>query len=95
MKYLTIPEVAALPQLKTQGKPVHVSSVWRWMCRGLSGVRLRSLVIANRRMTTTEWVDQFLDASTAAKDARLASGSPAAEAEDSDAVDAELAAELT
>lgn len=44
-----------------QGRPVHVSTVWRWVYRGVGGVKLESIKIGGTRYTSREALRRFLD----------------------------------
>lgn len=44
----------------------HASTTWRWTKRGVRGVKLETRVVGGRPMTTTEWVEEFIAATTAA-----------------------------
>ncbi len=48
------------------------AAVWRWVLYGLRGVKLESALIGGRRFTSTEAVQRFADARTAAADGRPA-----------------------
>ena len=37
----------------------HVSTVWRWVLRGVKGHRLESFLVGGRRYTTREAVGRF------------------------------------
>ena len=44
-----------------------VETVWRWCRRGVRhGVRLRSVVVGGRRLTTRRWLQEFIQALTQA-----------------------------
>lgn len=47
------------------GRP-HVSTIWRWMTRGVRGIRLESLVCAGRRYTSLEAIERFIARTTEA-----------------------------
>jgi len=46
----------------------NVSTVWRWIQRGVRGVTLDSVVIGGRRLTSKEALQSFVERSTAATD---------------------------
>lgn len=46
----------------------HVSTLWRWHKRGVRGIRLETVVIGGQRYTSSEAVQRFVDATTAAHD---------------------------
>lgn len=45
---------------RSQG--VNVATIWRWCTKGVRGVRLESLVIGGRRVTTEEAFERFIAA---------------------------------
>lgn len=47
------------------GRP-HLSSIFRWMSRGVRGVRLESVLVGGRRYTSREALERFSAATTAA-----------------------------
>lgn len=47
------------------GRP-HLSTLHRWRLRGVRGVRLQTCLIGGRRYTTSEWLVEFIEGSTAA-----------------------------
>jgi hypothetical protein len=58
---LTIAEAARL----LPGKP-HPSTLWRWHTRGISGVRLRTVLCGGRRFVERSAINEFCAALTAA-----------------------------
>jgi transposase len=58
-KKLSLTELA-----KREG--VHVSTVWRWVLRGVRGARLESFCAGGRRFTTEPAWIRFCEATTAA-----------------------------
>lgn len=44
------------------------STLWRWHRRGISGVKLETVVIGGRRYTSQEALRRFVDATTAARE---------------------------
>ena len=57
---------------RATGHRPHLSTVLRWASRGQNGVRLETKMLGGRRMTSTEAVDRYVAAVTAARDARPA-----------------------
>lgn len=57
------------------GRPA-LMTVYRWMKRGVSGVRLESLRIGGRRFTSMEALSRFFHETTAAADRREVSAEP-------------------
>ena len=57
--YFGISEVAK--KLSERGYPRHHKSIgYRWADRGVRGQRLKSLRVGAKRVTTEEWLDEFL-----------------------------------
>lgn len=57
----TFPEAArSLPH------PVHISCLHRWRLAGVHGVKLETCLIGGRRYTSTEALERFVTATTAA-----------------------------
>ncbi|HWA99290.1 MAG TPA: DUF1580 domain-containing protein [Pirellulales bacterium] len=56
--------LADLPALIPQrdGRKVHVASTYRWVKRGIGGIRLRAVQVGGRRCTTKEWLSEFFAA---------------------------------
>lgn len=55
---MTLSEAAAsLPRIK--GRKVHTSTLWRWIRKGINGVRLESLRLGGRFCTTQEALRRF------------------------------------
>ena len=52
------------------GLRLHTSTWQRWRLRGVAGVRLDTVRIGGRRMTSVEAVRRFIDASTSAVDGK-------------------------
>jgi hypothetical protein len=49
------------------GRP-NTSTVWRWQQRGVRGIKLESVLVGGKRMTSREAVDRFIAAVNAAAD---------------------------
>lgn len=47
------------------GRP-HISTLHRWRLRGVRGVRLQTCLVGGRRYTTSEWLAEFIKASSLA-----------------------------
>jgi hypothetical protein len=47
------------------GRP-HVSTLWRWINRGIRGIRLETVMVGGRRFTSREALDRFFASITAA-----------------------------
>jgi len=59
-------ETRITPAKLAQREGVHISSVWRWMLRGVRGCFLESINIGSKRFTTLEAFARFVEATTAA-----------------------------
>ena len=57
------------------GRP-HGATIWRWHKRGISGVKLETILIGGRRFTSKEALARFFTATTAAKDGIVPSRVP-------------------
>ncbi len=53
------------------GQRPHLSTCIRWSTRGSVGIRLRTKVLGSRRLTTVEWVSEYIAAVTEAKNASM------------------------
>ena len=63
---LTLPQAAKLlPRLRADRK-VHVSTLYRWIKRGVRGVRLEAAKIGRTCVTSREAIQRFVDRITAA-----------------------------
>lgn len=47
------------------GRP-HISTLHRWRLRGVRGVRLQTCLVGGRRYTTSQWLAEFIEASSLA-----------------------------
>jgi len=47
------------------GRPSQ-ASVWRWVLHGVGGIKLDSILMGGRRLTSSEAIQRFADARTAA-----------------------------
>jgi hypothetical protein len=60
-EYLTMAKASHL----LPGRP-HISTLHRWRLRGVRGVRLQTCLVGGRRYTTSEWLAEFIEASSLA-----------------------------
>ena len=60
-KLLTIREVPRRLPPRPTGRRVHISAVYRWLGRGLGGVRLEWTKLGNTRYTSEEALQRFAD----------------------------------
>ena len=44
----------------------HVATVWRWIQRGVRGVKLETALIGGKRYTSQEAIQRFIEGTTAA-----------------------------
>jgi Protein of unknown function (DUF1580) len=65
-------ELAKLLPCRRNGKPTHVGSLYRWSSSGSRGVILRTIQVGATRCCTHEWMNEFLEAVTAASGVRPA-----------------------
>lgn len=42
----------------------HVATLYRWMSRGVRGIRLRTFLVGGRRYTSREALDEFINAAS-------------------------------
>lgn len=47
---VTIREATRFPEFRRNGRPVHISTVWRWIASG----KLESVIVGGLRMTSRE-----------------------------------------
>lgn len=72
-QYISLSQAAkSLPNHGGQG--VHIATLHRWCTHGVRGVRLRYVMVGIRRCTTAEWLNDFLESITEARE-RTLSGS--------------------
>lgn len=45
---------------RNRGRKVHIATVYRWMNRGVRGIRLETLLIGGRRYVTEESLERFV-----------------------------------
>ena len=65
-----------VPRNSDSGKRIHPSTAWRWVLRGIRGIKLESVLIGGRRHTSLEKLDAFFAATTAAAGASLPPSRP-------------------
>lgn len=49
-------------------KKPHIATCHRWKQKGICGIKLRTISIGGTRCTSDEWLMEFFEATTAAKD---------------------------
>jgi hypothetical protein len=57
---LTIAKASRLPELKVDGRPRHIATLYRWIERGIDGVHLEAVRIGGVRVTSRPAVLRFL-----------------------------------
>jgi hypothetical protein len=57
---LTLNQARSLPELRKNGQRVDLSTLYRWVTRGVRGVKLASVQIGGSRCTSREAVATFL-----------------------------------
>ena len=61
---ITLSEVRKfLPNVEGQNRP-HLSTIWRWSLRGVGGVKLETVKIGSRVVTSRQAVTRFIAATT-------------------------------
>jgi hypothetical protein len=60
-KLLTLAQAARLRPLGRRGRATHVSTVYRWISRGVRGIRLESIRLGGTLYTSAEAVQRFAD----------------------------------
>jgi len=58
---VAIRDVPKLVPARGNGKRIHISAVYRWLLRGVRGIRLESVTIGGTTYTSTEAVQRFAD----------------------------------
>ena len=61
---------------KREGKTLAPSTLWRWISKGIDGVRLEVVYIGATPHTSREALQRFFDAVTAARLAKMQSSAP-------------------
>ncbi len=56
------------PECRRGARP-NIATIYRWMVKGVRGIKLESLVVGATRCTSVEALQRFFDALTAAADA--------------------------
>jgi hypothetical protein len=64
-EYLKLPDAVE----RVTGHRPHLSTPWRWATRGCKGVRLETVCVGVKRLTTVEWVQSFIQALTEQRNA--------------------------
>ena len=52
------------------GRP-HISTMWRWIKRGIAGIRLETVKVGGKRFTSVEAIERFIASTTAEADIAL------------------------
>ena len=55
------------------GRRPNLSTGWRWASKGCRGIRLRTAVLGGKMLTSIEWVEEFIQATTEARNANYVS----------------------
>lgn len=67
---LSMAQAARVLPTRTNGKPLHVGTLYRWVCQGLRGVRLETVRIGDHMYTSREALQRFVGALTDAAERR-------------------------
>ena len=90
-KLLTLPDAARVPPPGRGNTRTHPSTIYRWISRGIRGVRLESICIGGRTYTSAEALQRWADAlSSRPADITSAIRTPAQRARISGCVEREL-----
>lgn len=73
-EFFSLSEAATL----LPGRP-HISTVWRWVTRGIRGQKLKTIVVGSRRFVTRASIQEFIDACNAAADGQPPRQRPSAQ----------------
>jgi hypothetical protein len=65
MEFLSLTEAVFL----VTGRRPNLSTSWRWSTKGARGIRLETVIVGGKRLTTVEMVRAFIRASTDARNA--------------------------
>lgn len=59
---MSVSQAARDARFKVQGRSPHIATVWRWIKRGVSGIRLESIRLPRGTVTSSQAIDRFLAA---------------------------------
>ena len=51
------------------GRRPNLSTCWRWSTKGARGIRLETIIVGGKRLTTREMVEAFIKATTESRNA--------------------------
>jgi hypothetical protein len=60
-RLMTLTEAAAFRPANRQGKPTHISTVYRWINPGVRGVRLEAIRLGGKLYTSKEALQRFAE----------------------------------
>ena len=63
---VTIPQASALLPSDESGRKPAIATIYRWMLRGVKGVRLETCLVGGKRFTSHEALQRFSEAVTRA-----------------------------
>lgn len=63
---VTIPQASALLPPDESGRRPHIATIYRWMLRGVKGVRLETCLVGGKRFTSHEALQRFSESVTRA-----------------------------
>lgn len=64
-RLVPLAEVPALLPPNRRGRRLHISVVYRWVQKGMRGIRLEAVQLGGRRVTSSEALSRFIAALTA------------------------------
>ena len=71
---ILLSDVPKLVEMRTGNRP-HVSTIHRWVKRGIRDIRLRTIFAGGHRRTTPRWVNNFFSEIQVARDGPGSCGS--------------------
>lgn len=90
---VTIPQASALLPPDDSGRRPHIATIYRWMLRGIRGVKLETCLVGGKRFTSHEALQRFSEALTRAAQGKApVPRTSTRRKRHSEAVDRELAA---
>lgn len=63
---VTIPQASAILPADESGHRPHIATIYRWMQRGIRGVKLETCLVGGKRFTSHEALQRFSEAVTRA-----------------------------
>ena len=74
--YITLSVAARLPEVKLNGRARAASTLWRWATRPRHGLKLQTVILGGVRVTSRQWVADYIENITSAVDGEVVSEAP-------------------